>query len=245
MRRPGGLTPGRRPQYMALLATEKNWNDYVVHAEVIARSDGFRDLRDRIVARAAIGPGDSVVDLGAGTGLLSLLAADEARRVWAVDVSDRMCDYLATKARSAGLDNVETVTSSIVSLPLVDSSAHAVISNYCFHHLTDAEKLIALREVRRVLVPGGRLVIGDMMFSPTRLDRRSRAVVKDKMLAMIRKGPAGLWRLAKNGFRFLTGRWERPVTPQWWEEALSETGFEQIEIELFEHEGGIVCARKP
>jgi ubiquinone/menaquinone biosynthesis C-methylase UbiE len=230
---------------MARLATEKNWNDYVIHAEEIARSEGFRDLRDRIVTRAEIGPEDSVVDLGAGTGLLSLLAAAEAKRVWAVDLSDRMCEYLATKARSAGLDNVETVASTIVSLPLVDSSAEVAISNYCFHHLSDSEKLTALREVRRVLLPGGRLVIGDMMFSPTRLDRRSRAVLKDKVLAMFRKGPAGLWRLVKNAFRFLTGRWERPVTPEWWENALRETGFVAIEVQTLEHEGGIVCARKP
>jgi ubiquinone/menaquinone biosynthesis C-methylase UbiE len=230
---------------MALLATDKNWNDYVIHAEEIARSEGFRDLRDRIIARAQIGPEDRVVDLGAGTGLLALLAAADAKRVWAVDLSDRMCEYLATKARSAGLENIETVTSTIVSLPLVDSSAEVAVSNYCFHHLSDAEKLTALREVRRVLLPGGRLVVGDMMFSPTRLDSRSRAVLKDKVLAMIRKGPGGLWRLVKNAFRFITGRWERPVTAEWWENALRETGFVAIEVQTLEHEGGIVCARKP
>lgn len=230
---------------MALLASEKNWNHYVIHAEQIARSAGFRRLRDRILERAEISGDDSVVDLGSGTGLLTLPAADRAERVWAVDMSASMSEYVATKARSAGLSNVEAVTSSIVSLPLVDASADVAVSNYCFHHLSDPDKLVALSEVGRVLRPGGRLVIGDMMFSPTRLDPRSRAVVRSKIRAMVRKGPAGVWRLAKNAGRLATGRWERPATPEWWREALQASGFEDISVETLEHEGGIACARKP
>lgn len=54
-----------------------------------------------------------------------------------------MSGYLQTKALNAGLANVETVTSSIVSLPLVDCSADLAVSKCCFHHLTDADKLVA------------------------------------------------------------------------------------------------------
>lgn len=230
---------------MALLSTEKNWNHYVVHAEEIARSDGFRHLRDRILERAELETDDDVVDLGAGTGLLTLPAASSVRRVWSVDISPRMCEYLAVKARSADLENVETATASIVSLPLVDRAADVAVSNYCFHHVPDAEKLVALREVHRVLRPGGRVVIGDMMFSPSGLDARSRTVLRAKIKAMLRRGPAGVWRLVKNAVRLATGRWERPATPEWWQRALPEVGFEKVEIEVLEHEGGIVYARKP
>ena len=182
-----------------------------------------------------------MVDLGSGTGLLTLQAAPLTSRVWSVDVSSAMSDYLATKALSAGLTNVETVTSSIVSLPLVDDSADVAISNYCFHHLADPDKQVALEEVRRVLRPGGRLVIGDMMFSATRMDPRSRAVVASKVRALASKGPGGIWRLAKNGARLATGRWEKPATPDWWHQALVNAGFDQVEVEVLEHEGGIVC----
>lgn len=230
---------------MALLASEKNWNNYVAHAEEIARSDGFRRLRDEIIARAELAADDEVVDLGSGTGLLTLPAASRAQRVWAVDISPRMGEYLEVKARSAGLDNVETASASIVSLPLVDGAADVAVSNYCFHHVPAAEKMVALREVYRVLRPGGRVVIGDMMFSPTALDARSRTVLSSKIRTMLRRGPAGLWRLAKNALRLLTGRWERPATPEWWQGALPQAGFERVEIEVLEHEGGIVCARKP
>lgn len=66
---------------MSLLTTDKNWNRYVAQAERIARGEGFCDLRDRILDRAEVRSGMEVIDLGAGTGLLTLPAAAHARRV--------------------------------------------------------------------------------------------------------------------------------------------------------------------
>ena len=223
----------------------KNWNDYVACAETVARSPGFARLRDHIIDAAALREGDAVLDLGAGTGLLTLPAAGAAERVWALDVSARMTEYLATKSRSAGLDNVEPIVASVVSIPIVDGSVDVAISNYCFHHLDDAAKLVALREVERVLTPGGRLVIGDMMFSLSPTSERNRAVVRDKVRSLLAKGPAGAWRLARNGARYLTGRWERPATAQWWQGALTQTGFVDVDVAVLDHEGGIATARKP
>jgi ubiquinone/menaquinone biosynthesis C-methylase UbiE len=222
----------------------KNWNDYVACAETVARSPGFTRLRDRIIDAAALGASDAVIDLGAGTGLLTLPAAETAERVWALDVSPRMTEYLATKSRSAGLDNVEPIVASVISIPMVDGSVDAAISNYCFHHLDDAEKLVALREVERVLTPGGRVVIGDMMFSLSLASPRNRAVVRDKVRSLLGKGPAGAWRLARNGARYLAGRWERPATAEWWHDALSTAGFLEVDVTVFDHEGGIATARK-
>jgi ubiquinone/menaquinone biosynthesis C-methylase UbiE len=227
-----------------LTARRKNWNDYVVSAETVARGEPFCRLRDEIFARAEISPGDRVVDLGAGTGLLSLPAADEAGRVWAVDISCGMCDYLATKARSAELSNIETVVASVTSLPLVDDSVDVAISNYCFHHLSDVEKRTALAEVHRVLAPGGRIVFADMMFSLSPADRRNRAVVRSKIRALLAKGPAGAWRLVRNAGRWLFRRWERPAPPEWWAAALHEIGFVDVRVQPLHHEGGIACAQK-
>lgn len=228
---------------MAVLA-EKNWDRHVVQAELVARTDGFQALRDRILERAQIGAGEIVADIGAGTGLLTLPAAEAADRVWAVDISSQMCSYLATKALSAKLDNVEPVVASAVSLPLVSSSVDVVISNYCLHHLTHEQKRVTLAELHRVLRPGGRLVLGDMMFRVAFADGRDRAVVEAKVRALLAKGPAGLWRLIRNGARFLTGRWERPASGEWWQDALAEAGFTEVQLELAEHEGGIVEGRR-
>ena len=228
-----------------LIATEKDWNDYVRCAEEVARSPGFQGLRDAILERAAIQPRDEVLDLGSGTGLLTLGAAASGKRVWALDISRGMCDYLAAKATSAELANIEPVVASIVSVPLVDESVDVVVSNYCFHHLDDAEKVVALREVHRVLVPGGRLVVGDMMFSLALADERNRAVIRSKVRSLLAKGPSGAWRLARNGARYLSGRWERPTRPEWWSAALAEVGFVDIEVNALDHEGGIASARRP
>ena len=222
----------------------KNWDDHVVHAEAVARTDGFANLRDRIVARAAPRADDVVVDVGAGTGLLTLELAPRVQRVWAIDISGAMVEYLRAKAASGGLTNVDAAVSSAASLPLFDATADVVVSNYCFHHLDDEGKEQALLEAHRVLRPGGRLVFGDMMFRVGVSDARDREVVKAKVRAMIAKGPAGVMRLAKNGLRFASGRWEQPAPAAWWDAALRRTGFSDVHVEVLEHEGGLAWATK-
>ena len=229
---------------MPVLTADKDWDEYVAAAEAVSRSAGFQDLRDRILEAAEIKADDEVLDLGAGTGLLTLPSAATASRVWAVDISQGMLSYLETKARSAKLDNIELVMASVVSIPLVDGSIDVAISNYCFHHLPAEGKMTALAEVERILKPGGRLVLADMMFSLALGEPRNRAVVRDKVRGLLSKGPGGAWRLVRNGARYATRRWEHPATPDWWRHALSEAGFTNVDVSSLPHEGGIATARK-
>lgn len=228
-----------------LLLPDKNWDHYVVSAEEVARSDGFGALRDEIITLAAPRPADVVVDLGAGTGLLTLAIAPDVERIWAVDISRPMCDYLSAKATSAGYDNVEIVVASVISLPLADACADLVVSNYCLHHLSHDDKHRALSEVFRVLRPGGRFVFGDMMFRVSLAESRDRRVVAAKVRRMLRKGPSGVARLAKNAFRFATRRWENPARVDWWRSALQHAGFVEVSVEAQDHEGGIAHALRP
>jgi hypothetical protein len=120
-----------------------------------------------------------------------------------------------------------------------------VVSNYCFHELCHAEKQLALSEAMRVMRPGGRLVIGDMMFSLNPIASRDRQLVIGKVRAIARRGLPGAWRLLKNVARLLTGRWEHPASAAWWSDALHAAGFERVHIETCAHEGGIAVAYAP
>jgi ubiquinone/menaquinone biosynthesis C-methylase UbiE len=165
--------------------------------------------------------------------------------VWAIDSSPAMREYLRVKATSAGLHNVEAVLASAVSLPLVDGVADLVVSNYCLHELRHTDKDRALAEARRVLKPGGRLVIGDMMFSLNPMQSRDRYVVIIKLRKIVRRGLPGVWRLLKNAARLASGRWEYPANAAWWQEALKRSGFDHVTIEMLAHEGGIAMAEAP
>ncbi len=223
----------------------KDWDQHVVDADEVARGAGFQVLRDRIVALAAPRPDDVVVDVGAGTGLLTLGLADDVARVWAVDISPAMLEQLGRSLVSADIDNVETVVASAVSLPLDDQSVDLVVSNYCLHHLDADGKRQALLEVHRVLRPGGRLVFADMMFSLDVTNARDRAVVVSKVRALLGKGLPGAVRLLKNVVRLASRRWEHPARSNWWTDALELAGFTAVGIEILEHEGGLAWARKP
>lgn len=190
-------------------------------------------------------PGGTVVDVGSGTGLLSLALAERTGHVWAIDSSPAMNEYLRVKAASAGLHNVETVLASAVSLPLVDGVADIVVSNYCFHELRDGHKQQALAEAMRVLKPGGRVVIGDMMFAFNPLSSRDRDVITLKMRELARRGLPGLWRLLKNAARLASRRWEHPANAGWWQGALRQAGFDHVRVDMLAHEGGIATGRAP
>jgi ubiquinone/menaquinone biosynthesis C-methylase UbiE len=220
------------------------WDERVDAWEEVATSPAFLAMRDRIVELAEARPTDYVVDLGAGTGLLTFALAPQVQELVAVDISERMLERLDDMAVADGVNNVEPLVADLRRLPLGDECATLVVSNYAFHHLDDPGKELALAEARRILRPGGRLVICDMMFSLS-LESRDRRLVWEKVRGLLRRGPAGVVRILRNGARVVAGRWEQPATPEAWEEMLVARGFEQVRIELLAHEAAVAVARRP
>lgn len=141
------------------------WDERVEAWQEVATSDAFLAIRDRIVELAQPQRDDRVVDLGAGTGLLSLALAPRVCELVAIDISERMLERLDDAALAVGIRNIEMLVGDLRRLPLGDESPTLVVSNYAFHHLDGAGKELALAEARRILRPGGRLVVCDMMFS--------------------------------------------------------------------------------
>lgn len=222
----------------------KSWDEHVADVEKLTDTPGFRRLRQQILALARLTPEDRVLDIGAGTGLLALAAAPQVRHVSALDISPAMCRRLRAKVTRLPRANVDVLVADATELPLADQSADVVVSNYCFHHVSDADKRRALDEITRVLRPGGRLVIGDMMFDAGLRGTRERALVLRFVRAMVRRGPAGILRLLKNAVRLASGRGEHPASAEWWRRALDDAGFAAIHVWPLAHEGGIAVARR-
>jgi ubiquinone/menaquinone biosynthesis C-methylase UbiE len=237
----------RLPGYTARARPKraKNWDKHVENLERLCDTTAFRSIRDRILELAELGPADRVLDVGAGTGLLALAAAPSVADVTALDVSPAMCRHLEAKLDRLGTRNVRVLTDSATVLPLRDETIDVALSNYCFHHLTDAEKMDALVEIRRVLRGGGRLVIGDMMFGLGLSERRDRAVLVGVVKRMVARGPSGIGRLLRNATRIATGRGEHPARLDWWRTALCDAGFADVSVRALAHEGGIAMARRP
>lgn len=233
VRFPRGRPPGATP-----------WDARVAAWEELAASPAFARLAREVLELASPREDEVVVDLGAGTGLLSLPAARSAAAVYAVDYSEPMLRRLLERARADGLENVHTVVADLREVPLEDESASVVVSSYAFHHLRDEGKELALAEARRILRPGGRLILCDMMFTLS-LGRRDRRIVASMILGIARKGPAGVVRLARNAARLATGSWEHPVSPERWRELLEARYFADIDVMLAENEAGIALARRP
>ena len=121
-------------------------------------------IRKSTVKAARLKAGEAVLDVGCGTGDLTLRAA---RRVGAegrtagIDASPNMVKIARRKAAKKGRD-VDFRVASIEDLPFADGEFDAALSSFMIHHLPDDLKLRGLAEVRRVLKPGGRFVAVDL-----------------------------------------------------------------------------------
>ncbi len=205
---------------------------------------GLQDVINGVIELAAPSIHDVVVDLGCGTGALALPIAKKAEKVIAVDISEEMLNELSRKAGLAKLDNITIHAGAIESLEVNPASVDIVVTNYALHHLRDPDKVLAVKRAYGWIKPGGRIVIGDMMFGRGGT-HRDREIITSKVFAFAKKGPAGWWRIAKNVVKFMLKVQERPAPMQHWVRWLEEAGFTGVTGVTVHSEAAIVHGIKP
>ncbi len=125
----------------------------------------YEETLARLPQLAGVKPGDRVLDVGTGTGNSALPFLQSGCTVVGLDPSERMLE-LARRKASPWEDRLllQRAEAPFLSIPCADAEFDAVVSAYAFHHLDDEEKRRAVVEMKRVLKPGGRIVIADTMF---------------------------------------------------------------------------------
>ena len=161
------------------------------------------------VSLAMLQPGETVVDLGSGGGIDCFLAAKAVGpngKVIGVDMTPEMLSKARKNAIKGGYENVEFRLGEIENLPVADNTADVVISN-CVINLSP-NKLQVYKEAHRVLRPGGRLAVSDMV---------SLAPLPDAL---------------KDDVALYTGCVAGAVSAQQIESWLAEAGFESISVQV-------------
>lgn len=163
-------------------------------------------------ALATLSPGEVVLDLGSGGGIDVLLSARRVApggKAYGLDMTDEMLELAKRNRDEAGVENVEFLKGHIEDVPLPDEHVDVVISNCVINLSTDKPKVLS--EAFRVLKPGGRFAVSDVVFLGDR----------DGLPAEVLE-TVGLW----------TGCVAGALAKDEYESLLAEAGFEDISVEV-------------
>jgi arsenite methyltransferase len=164
------------------------------------------------VALATLASGEVVLDLGRGGGIDVLLSARRVApggKAYGLDMTDEMLELARRNRAEAGVENAEFLKGQIENVPLPDGHVDVVMSNCVINLSTDKHRVIS--EAFRVLKPGGRFAVSDVVFLGSKAD------LPDEVLETV-----GLW----------TGCVVGALEKEEYEALLAEVGFEGVSVEV-------------
>ena len=188
----GGARPGWQLDELGSAGRENLDPAHVAGYDRKEDAEAERELA--LLERLGMTRGSTLVELGPGTGQLTVVVAPRCGRLVAVDVSEPMLERLRQKLAERGIDNVEVVRAGFLTYSHQGEPADFVYSRYALHHLPDFWKAVALARARSILRPGGLLRLWDIVFDfePAEAEERVEA-----WCASADEAPPGEWSRAE------------------------------------------------
>ena len=135
------------------------------HGEAYIRLPSVAEekLLDAIVRISRVTPEERVLDVASGPGFIAMALSGACQEVVGIDVTENFLNFARAESTSRGLSNVTFEYGDVESMPFEDHAFDCAVCRSAFHHFPNPERVLA--EMKRVVKPGGRLLIMDMIAS--------------------------------------------------------------------------------
>jgi len=243
--------PSKRKYKIATRDWFNRWSNQ--YDQTLGKISFHRELLDLVVRNSRVKDNDKVLDLGCGTGLLSLKLLQKADcYITGIDNSKEMLATFKDKIKKLDLkDKLDCQLMDIDSLNFENNTFDLVVSSVALHHLKD--KLVPLKKVYKLIKPGGVLIIGEIDMDSTgshtdikRLKRILNVLEQEWIPALKDVGIEAFVKMYNNGIKHILNQGDYCVSLKQWAAICRKSGFSLVAIKRVPGHRcfGIVVAKK-
>jgi SAM-dependent methyltransferase len=145
---------------------------FSLQAIPFAKKPGHSDSMQMLIAMSGVSGDDQVLDVACGPGLVACAFAPHARQVTGIDITPAMIKQARALQGEKQLENLTWQVGDVMPLPFPEASFSVVLTRYSFHHFLHPAAVLA--EMVRVCLPGGRVMVADVVLPPEKADAYNR-----------------------------------------------------------------------